>query len=804
MRFLGSLILFLVTLPVRAEPPADVVAWPPALMLKGPGAAWSLLVEARGANGRVEDRTTSAQFRSANSAIADVDANGLVRARADGTTVIHIQTSGRTIQVPVTVMGTREPRRYDFANDITPILGRFGCNASGCHGKAEGQNGFRLSVFGFDPRADFDALVKEHRGRRVLPGAASQSLLLRKASGSIAHGGGIRFRERSDAYETVRGWIEAGTPFEDAGAATLTGIRIEPRERTMAFRSRQQLRVVARYSNGVESDVTRFARFQSNNEGLSGVSPNGVVTIGEAPGDVAIMATILGEVDTFRAIIPRPEPLRNATAHAKFNFIDRLVDDKLARLNIEPSEPCDDATFLRRVHLDLIGTLPSANEARVFLSDSGRDKRARLVEALLARAEFADVWALRWADLLRVDRKLLGHERAFAYYRWIRESIVRNTPLDQFARDLVTAEGPLAEVGPANFYRAVPKPGEAASSLAQVLLGVRIACAECHHHPFDRWSSTDYYGMQAFFVPLTVRGAAGFETLLADGKPVTKNSRTGETIAAHALGSPRPAAEPIGDQRRALADWMTAPDNPYFARNFANRIWAYLLGRGLVEPVDDVRATNPPSNSALLDALAKHLVASRYDLRQMIRTITASRVYQTSSKPNATNERDEQNYSRALLKRIDAEVLLDMVCQTTGVAEKFSGSPAGTRAIQLWDSKVGHYFLKQFGRPERGSSCECERRHEPSVAQVLHLLNAPEIQAKLSHEAGTVARLVRTQRDDAALIEELYLIFFSRFPNAEERRIANDYLAGRRSSRQRAVEDLAWVLLNAIEFRFNH
>jgi hypothetical protein len=528
------------------------------------------------------------------------------------------------------------------------------------------------------------------------------------------------------------------------------------------------------------------------------------VSAGEVPGDVAVMAGYMNAVDVFRALVPRSEPIEPYPAIAENNFIDALVFRKLRQLNILPSEPADDADFLRRVFLDVIGTLPTADEARRFLGDNRPDRRARLVDELLQRPEFADYWSLKWADLLRVDRQALGHKHAYAYYRWIHDSFAANKPLDQFVRELLTAEGPLQESGPASFYKVVAKPGDTASTLSQVFLGVRLACAECHHHPFDRWSQTDYCGMQAFFAPVSVRGAAGAEMLQAGGDSVAKHPRTGETIPAHALDAEAPKSAPPGDARRALAEWMTAADNPWFARNLANRAWAHFLGRGLVEPVDDLRATNPPSNPELLDALARHLVESKFDFRQLVRTITASRVYQLSSRPNPTNERDEQNSSRALFKRVDAEVLLDMVSQTTGVAEKFQGSPSGTRAIQLWDSKVPHYFLKLFGRPVRVSACECERNHEPSIAQVLHVLNAPEVQAKLSHEGGTVARLVREKTDDPALVEELYLTFYSRFPGEKEKAAALEYLRRDPQKRRQAAEDLAWSMLNTLEFVFNH
>jgi hypothetical protein len=509
-------------------------------------------------------------------------------------------------------------------------------------------------------------------------------------------------------------------------------------------------------------------------------------------------------VDVFRAAVPRAERVAKWPDLPENNFIDGLVYRKLRKLNVLPSEMCDDADYLRRAYLDIIGTLPTADEARRFLADKRADRRARLVDELLGRPEYADYWALKWADLLRIDRQALGHKRAYGYYKWVRDGLAENKPYDRFAREIVTAEGPLGEVAPAAFYKAVSKPGEAASTLSQVFLGVRIACAECHHHPFDRWSQSDYYGMQAFFAPVAVRGGPRDEVLLASGPAEARNPRTGELSLAHALAVSPPKDLPKGDSRTTLADWMTAPDNPWFARNIANRMWVHFVGRGLVEPVDDVRATNPPTNPELLDALAKSFVESKYDVKQLIRTIMASRVYQLSSKPNVTNERDEQNASRALFKRIDAEVLLDMVCQTTGVPEKFSGVPAGSRAIQLWDSKVPHYFLKLFGRPVRASACECERVHEPGVAQVLHFLNSPEIHAKLAHDGGAVARLAKEKADDAALAEELYLTFYSRYPSEKEKKVAAEYLKRGAGNRREAAEDLAWSLMNSLEFVFNH
>jgi hypothetical protein len=798
--------------PTRAadRPFAAVTVDPPALKLTGPGASYTLLVHGKTAAGRLLDLTHDAHYRSLNAKVVTVTPGGTVQGVADGSTSVVLSVAGRTLSVPVSVKDSAAPRRFNFENDLVPLMSRFGCNSSGCHGKAEGQNGFKLSVFGFDPAADYNALVKESRGRRVFPAVPTQSLLLRKVSGQTAHGGGVRIPAGTREYETIRAWIAAGMPFGQPGDPSVSSVRVEPQERLLDVRGRQQLRVIARYSDGREVDVTGHARFQSNNEGLAAVATDGLVSAGEAPGEVAVMVSFMNHVDTFRAFIPRPQAIANYPRLQESNFIDRLVFARLRRLNLLPSELCEDAEYLRRFYLDVIGTLPTAAEARRFLADKRSDKRARLVEELLRRPEYADYWALKWADLLRVDRQVLGHKRAYAYYRWIRDSLAKGVAYDRFARELLTAEGPLADVPPAGFYKVATKPGEAASSLAQVFLGVRIACAQCHHHPFDRWSQTDYQGMRAFFAQVALRPSPRGEALVAEGDPVVRHPRTGETVRAYALGTKMPAVapgfnpgSPPGDRRRALAEWMTGPENPWFARNLVNRYWAHFNGRGLVEPVDDVRATNPPSNPELLDALARSFVASKYDLRQLIRTITASRVYQLSSRPNATNENDEQSYSRARLKRVDAEVLLDMVCQTTGVGEKFEGVPHGSRAIQLWDSKVPHYFLKLFGRPARVSACECERTHEPSVAQVLHLLNGPEVHAKLSHASGRVAQLVRRLTDDRALAEELYLTFYSRFPDENERAVAVDYLK-KGKDRQKAAEDLAWSLMNSLEFVFNH
>ncbi len=695
-------------------------------------------------------------------------------------------------------------RSLNFENDILPILTRFGCNTSGCHGKAEGQNGFKLSVFGFDPPGDYLALTQEGRGRRVVPTLPDQSLLLSKASGVVPHGGGVRIDRQSEFYQTLRDWIERGLPFGSPDDPQVVSIAVEPRERQLAVQSKQQLTVAATYSDGRVVDVTRLTKFQSNNEGLAAVDDTGLVTAGEVPGEVAVMASYMGQVDVFRALVPRSEPIANYPDLPEFNFLDGPVYRKLRTLNILPSGPASDADFLRRVSLDVIGTLPTAEASRQFLADDRTDKRRLLVDSLLARPEYADFWALKWADVLRVDRQALGHRRAYEYYQFLRTSVATNKPYDRLCREIVAARGPLSEQPGGSFYKVVTNPGTMASTLSQVFLGVRIECAQCHHHPFDRWSQTDYLGMQAHFTQMAFKTVLGGEVLISNPGAAVTHPRTGQEVFAHPLGTENPTGNPAGDRRQLLAYWMTADDNPWFARNFVNRMWAHFMGRGLVEPIDDMRLTNPPSNPELLDALAKSFVESEYDVKQLVRTICASRVYQTSSTPNDTNRKDDQNYSRALLKRPSAEVLFDAVCQVTGVEEKFAGTPAGYRAVQLWDSQVPHYFLKLFGRPSRVTSCECERTIEPSVAQVLHVLNSPEIQDKLSHDGGRVAQLERDVSDDGVVVDELFLTFFSRYPSLEERTASAAYLKKRPDNRRGAVEDLAWSLLNTVEFVFNH
>ncbi|MDB5336462.1 MAG: hypothetical protein JWN70_2081 [Planctomycetaceae bacterium] len=794
------------TVAATFQPPITRITIEPAtITLDGAGSLVTPLITGEGAPDQIVDLTSLATLESLSPTIFTVDAHGRLRGLDDGTGKLRIAVAGKVQEVPIVVKNMRVPRQFHFDNDILPILSKFSCNMSGCHGKAEGQNGFKLSVFGFDPRADHQALTQESRGRRINPVVPGASLLLTKASGGIPHGGGVRIAKTSEEYRTLYDWIVAGMPYGSNETPRVVAVRVTPQERTLTMRGVQQLRVTARYSNGVEVDVTHHARYQSNNEAVAKVDELGFVTAGDVPGDVAIMAAYLGEVDIFRALVPRSEPLTAQAGPPVLNFIDGHIDSKLKKLRIEASPICSDADFVRRVYLDLIGTLPTASEARDFLANQDPDRRMKLVDTLFLRPEFADYWALKWSDWLRVDRQALGHDGAYRYYKWIHDSFAKNLGLDQFAKELVSGQGLLSEHPAGHFFKVVKDPGEMSSTLSQSLLGIRIDCAKCHHHPFDRWSQDDYYGMQAYFTGVKFKPTPRGEMLLASAGGESQNPRSGLKIYAHPLGTSNPEAAPKGDPRLSFASWLVAADNPFFARNIVNRAWAHLLGRGIVEPLDDVRLTNPPSHPELLTALSKDFIDHKFDFRYLLKTIIASRTYQLSAAVTPTNTNDEQNFSRSVLRRLDAEVLLDAICQTTKIPEKFDGVPAGSRAIQLWDSLVPHYFLGIFGRPVRSTPCDCERAGAPNVSQVLHVLNSPEIQAKLTHEAGFLAELARRPGlTDKQLIDELYLTFFSRYPSDQERTNATQYLQTQAANRQSAIEDLAWSMLNSLEFVFNH
>lgn len=789
---------------LRAQEPTSISCNAPDVTLQQSGDVYQLLVDVRDGDDRLRDATSVAMYESLARDVAGVSDSGVVTAHAAGQAVVRVRLGELQTQVDVHVVDGSPAEPTDFENDVTPYLTRYGCNMAACHAKAGGQNGLQFSVFGFDTRSDFEALVCDSRGRRVSLAAPDSSLFLLKATQSVPHVGGQRFSNDSQAYQALLRWVQAGAPYRRPNSRRISEIRITPGERRIDMQQSQQLRVTAVFDDGSEKDVTHMARYRSNNEGVLTVSDDGKVTVGQVPGHAAVMASYLGQVDTFVAFVRRSEEITPYPDLPEANFIDALVHQNLKKLNMLPSEPVADADYLRRVYLDIIGTLPTAEESRQFLTDSDPERRSKLVNRLLERSEYAKFWALRWADLLHVDRSVLGHRHAYAYYRWIRNSMRDNLPLDEFATEILTASGPLDESPQGGFFQALTKPGDRASALSQVFLGIRIDCAECHHHPFDRWSQEDYYGMTAFFAGVTPQPESGPDALVFDATAETRHPLTEQVVSPHPLGVTDFNVEEGIDPRDALTDWLTSPDNQWFARNLANRMWAHFFGRGLVEPIDDVRETNPSVNDELLSELAEWLREQDYDQKSLIRLITSSQSYQRSAEPGASNRDDTRNASRALLRPLPAEVLLDAISQTTGVPADFDEAPAGTRAIELWDSKIQHPFLRLFGRPERKTACECERISEPNVGQVLLMMNSPEIFSRLTDQGGTIAKLVRETPDDEELIEEIYLTFLSRFPDSTERKTVREYLNRPGSSRQDAATDLAWSLMNTLEFCFNH
>ena len=788
-------LALLLTLCVTPAPAFPQVVTPPAVRLDSPEASQQLLVTLPAGDG-----TRSATYEVADPAVAAVDAAGLVTPRAEGRTEVRVKSGAVTVRVPVEVAGLKSPRPVSFEQEVVPILTKASCNGGGCHGKAEGQQGFKLSVFGFDPAADHAALVKESRGRRVLPSSPANSLLLLKATGQVPHGGGRKVELGGPHYRRLLRWISEGAKAGGAGASPVAALEVEPAQRTLALGGTQQLRVTAVAADGSRRCVTAEAEYASNAGTIAGADGRGLVSAGMSPGEAAILVRYLGAVTVCRVTLPRPGV--TVTRPPAGNFLDGHVWDKLALLGIPASDPADDATFLRRVSLDVTGTLPTADEARAFLADASPDRRAKLVDRLLERPEYADYWALKWADVLRVDKDAVTPAGAVAMTRWLRRQVHENRPYDQFARAVVTARGSTAADGPAALFKALDTPEVAARSLSQVFLGVRIECAQCHHHPSERWGQDDYWALAGLFSgvarkPLPGGGEAVVWKVGVDlGPPTAKR-----TVPARPLGAAPVAFAPGDDRRVKLADWMTAPDNPYFAAAVANRLWAHYFGRGLVEPVDDLRATNPASNEPLLAALAAHLRTQKYDLKAFTRTLLLSRAYQLSSRATPGNAADGQNFSHAAVKPMPAEVLLDAIGRVTGVPEKFNGWPAGYRAIQVWDNRMPSYFFRIFGRPVRYSVCECERGTDPSIAQALHLMNSPEVAGKVQASAGTARRLADSKLTPDAVVEELFLAGLGRRPTAAEAaRLREAFAEG---DRRAATEDVLWAVLNSKEFLYN-
>lgn len=713
-------------------------------------------------------------------------------------------------------LGAAEP--VTFERDVQPLLTRYGCNAGACHGKARGQNGFQLSLLAYDHDFDFNAIVTEARGRRVFPANPAFSLLLRKASGQVPHGGGKKLLEGSPEYRTLEAWIAAGTPRTPATAPALERITLSPDSRLMTFNATQQLAVTAHYSDATTRDVTHLAQFSSSESVYAAVDAGGRVKAGPIPGEAAIMARFAEKFAVCDILIPLPTPVAPAV-YAKLprnNFIDGHVWAKLQKLNLTPSEPAGDAQFHRRAYLDVIGRLPTPDETRAFLADADPKKREKLIDALLERQEYADFWANKWTDLLRPNPYHVGIKATYNLDQWLRKSFRANKPYDEFVRELIAAKGSTFTNGAVVMYRDRRDPAELTTLVSQLFLGVRLDCAKCHHHPFEVYSQDDFYSFAAFFGRIGRQGV-GISAPISGGEEAIHLGRgtgkRGGVAVKHPLTDKEMTPTPLlgkaldldanTDPRDALAAWVTAPENPFFAKVIANRVWADLMGRGIVDPVDDLRATNPPSNPELLDALAKDFRANKCDLKKLIRTICLSHAYGLSTVPNDRNTADLRNYSRHYRQRLRAEVLLDMVSDITGVPETFDAMPPGSRAVEVWTARSQSVFLDSFGRPDPNADPPCERAADTTVVQALHLMNSPNLYRKVTSDNGRCAALAKSAKTNAEIVDELYLLAYCRTPTDAERSAAVKRFTNPGATRRTAAEDLMWALINTPEFVFN-
>lgn len=776
----------------------------PPVRLHGSDARWQLLVTHL-ANGEVRDVSRVVTY-SVEPPIAEVDASGFAAPLENGTATVRAELGALSATTEIEVTGMDSLIPVNFPNQVVPIFTKFGCNGGGCHGKAAGQAGFKLSLLGFHPQEDYEHLVAESRGRRIFPAAPAQSLLLQKAIGEVPHGGGQRLEKNSLEYRLLERWIATGVPYGNPEDPIVESIEISPLHRKLGTSETQQLAVVAKYSDGSIEDITRTVQFESNNTDLATVDEKGLVQLGKMSGDVAVMARYQGNVAVFRASIPLG--IEIAEMPARVNFIDELVFQKLEMLGIPPSQLCDDSTFIRRVTLDLCGRLPTIDETLEFSSNPKSDKRAELVDRLLSSDDHADYFAKKWSTILRNRRDSAGEQfGSYAFFNWMRESFHYNKPYDQFVRELLTASGSLENNPPVAWLREVNNLESRVEDTAQLFLGQRIQCARCHHHPFEKWSQTDYYQMAAFFSKVSKKeGRTPEEPIFVSrvGNASARHPNTGQNLPPAGLDAETIALPSFEDPRNTLVDWMVDPENPFFARSLANRYWKHFFATGLVEPEDDMRVTNPATNPELLDALAQHFVTNGYNLRDLLRTICTSNTYQLSSTANEHNLGDKNSYSRFYPRRLQAEVLLDAVDSVTQSHTSFAGMPSGTRAVTLPDNAFSSYFLDVFGRPESSTACECERSQEATLAQSLHLLNSKEIQSKLGQDASLPAAMAASSDSLEQITDSLYLAALSRHATADELQTVNNYVSARQDNKRQAFEDVVWAVINSKEFLFNH
>jgi len=781
-----------------------IAVYPPDVHLSTTRDRQHVVVVATRADGVTLDVTDKAQLALVDPKLARID-SGTLHPQADGQTELAVQFGGFTQKIPVTVVQAAEDRPISFKLDVMPVFMRAGCNSGSCHGSARGKDGFRLSLFGFDPDGDYQRITREYATRRINLALPQRSLLVEKSVGAVPHSGGKRFSAESEYCQTLVRWLEAGVPRDAAEVPTVTDVEVFPQQVVLEGEgATQQFIARAKYSDGTDRDITHLALFLSNNDNSAPIDENGLVTAA-ARGEAFVMARF--ETKTIGSqVLVLPKDLKYSQPTEKpVNYIDELVGEKLRKLRIEPSGLCSDEVFLRRVTLDITGLLPTAEEYQAFVADQDPAKRQKKIDELLDRKEFSEIWAMKWSELLMIkSSNQVAYKAMYLYSNWLTKQISDNVPLDKMVREMLGATGGTFSEPATNYYQIERDNQKLAENAAQVFMGLRIQCAQCHNHPFDRWTMDDYYGFTAFFAQIGRKNAEDYrETIVFNrGSGEVRHPVGGRVMEPRFLGGEVPDVKGK-DRRQVMAEWLTSPENPYFATSVANRVWAHFFGIGIVEPIDDVRVSNPPSNPELFEALGAKLVEYNYDFKQLVRDICNSHAYQRSTQRNASNESDELNFAHGRVRRIGAESLLDCISQVTDTKDKFRGLPLGARAVQVADGRTSTYFLTTFGRSERESVCACEADTSPTLSQALHLINGSTVQGKIAQGKIVETLLEEKKLTPEQVVDQLYIRCLSRQPTAaeKERLMA---LVGQANSPAEGLHDVFWALLNSREFLFNH
>ncbi len=800
--FLTTLLLSATSFASAAEL-AELRVFPPEISLKTSKDRQSVVVQAVYADGITQDVTETAQWSFVDGSFAALEGN-LVKPVADGQTQLNVTFEGQTAAVPVTVTEAVAPRPVSFKLDVMPIFMKSGCNSGSCHGAASGKDGFRLSLFGYDPDGDHHRITRELPGRRVDLAVAEASLIVEKTTGAVPHTGGRQYELDSPMGKDLVGWIASGTPADAADVPTCTKLELYPKQAVLSGEgTTQRITVLARYSDGSTRDVTSLALTQTNNAVSADISPEGIVTAG-ARGEAFIMArysihTVVSQYIVLPAGLEYTEQ-----AIEPVNYVDELVADKLRKLRIHPSEICDDQTFLRRVTIDLTGLVPTPEEYEAFMADGAPNKRELIINELLQRREFTELLVSKWAELLMMrSSNQVPYKAVVLYYQWLADQIANDVPLDEMVKALLSSDGGTFDTPATNFYQIERDSLKVAENVAQIFMGMRIQCAQCHNHPFDRWTQNDYYNFAAFFSQVGRKGSEDYrqQVVFNSGGGEVKHPITGANAVPVFLGGDQP--DTAGkDRRKVLAEWLASPENPYFASNFANRLWSHFFGIGIIEPVDDVRVSNPASNPELLDALAQKFTESGYDVRQLVREICNSKTYQRSTIRNDSNTTDELNFAHQNIRRIKAESMLDIVSEVTNTKDKFRGLPLGAKGTQIADGATSNYFLTTFGRATRETVCSCEVKMEPTLSQALHLMNGDTVNSKMK-QGGVLKTLQEQGLEPLQIVERLYVFCLSRKPTEDEiAALAPLFAEG--SDVNLGLEDTFWALLNSREFLFNH